>query len=164
MNPIGTGRTRCSTALVSGVFVALALSVPNIASAQNAWVDQVRTQLVDVALAAGLSDMELTHEPSTGRLGVKATTKKRLQLQENRRYEIVGVCDADCSDLDLQLTDENGGVIDTDTADDDQPVVGVTPAWTGVFYVTVSMASCTSSPCYYGLGIFGENVRSKSQY
>ncbi len=72
-----------------------------------------------------------------------------VALRGGVEYAFVGACDRDCSDLDLQLFDENGNLIDSDLLGDDVPVVTVVPEWTGRFYVKVIMASCSVSPCGY---------------
>jgi hypothetical protein len=72
-----------------------------------------------------------------------------VTLRSGVEYTFVGACDRDCSDLDLQLFDENGNLIDEDLLRDDVPVVSVTPEWTGRFHVKVIMASCSISPCGY---------------
>jgi hypothetical protein len=72
-----------------------------------------------------------------------------VTLHEGVEYTFVGACDRDCSDLDLQLYDENGNLIDEDLLRDDVPIVSVTPEWTGRFYVKVIMAECSVNPCGY---------------
>jgi hypothetical protein len=72
-----------------------------------------------------------------------------VTLRSGVEYTFVGACDRDCSDLDLQLYDQNGNLIDEDLLRDDVPVVSVTPKWTGPFRVKVIMAACSISPCGY---------------
>lgn len=72
-----------------------------------------------------------------------------VTLRRDAEYIFEGVCDRDCSDLDLQLFDENGNLIDEDLRANDEPVVSVVPSWTGTFYVKVIMATCYVSPCGY---------------
>jgi hypothetical protein len=43
--------------------------------------------------------------------GAKSST---LDLQKGMQYVIIGVCDKDCSDLDIKVYDENDRVIATD--------------------------------------------------
>lgn len=74
-----------------------------------------------------------------------------VTLRSGYDYTFAGVCDDDCDDLDLQLFDENGNLIDEDLLADDVPVVSVSPSWTGVFHVKVIMASCYIEPCRYAV-------------
>jgi hypothetical protein len=76
-------------------------------------------------------------------------------LIKGERYKMVGVCDNDCSDIDFELRDENGNLIDEDTAKDDIPIVEVTPIRTGKFTLRVSMQSCSNSAgCDYGVDVY----------
>jgi hypothetical protein len=54
---------------------------------------------------------------------------------------IFGVCDVDCSDLDINLYDSTGSLVSSDTLTDDTPVV-VAP-YNGVYSVEVIMTSCS---------------------
>ena len=77
-----------------------------------------------------------------------------VTLSAHTSYSFVGVCDQDCSDLDLYLKDDAGNLVDQDTDPDDTPTVSVTPKYTGVFRLYVSMARCSSGPCRWGVGIY----------
>jgi len=77
-----------------------------------------------------------------------------LTLAAGRTYRIVGVCDQDCDDLDLELRDENGNLISRDQSDDDIPFVDVTPKWTGSFKLKITMERCAgNSECVYGMTV-----------
>lgn len=39
---------------------------------------------------------------------------------------------------------------------DDNPVVTVTPPWTGQYKLVLTMANCRDNPCYYGIGVLGQ--------
>jgi hypothetical protein len=77
-----------------------------------------------------------------------------LDLRGGMQYAIVGVCDADCDDLDLVLTDARGGEVDSDREPDDAPVVVAEVARNARYTLTVTMASCTVEPCGYGVAVF----------
>jgi hypothetical protein len=117
-------------------------------------MDQVREQLINSAIAAGYSGMELSHQPYTGSLYDGRNTVLDLRLRAGTTYLIVGACDVDCSDLDLELFDENWNEVDVDRGLDDKPMVTVTPARTAVFHVRTMMAECGASPCAIGFGVF----------
>ena len=57
----------------------------------------------------------------------------------------------------LFLYDDNGNIIDSDESSDDIPIVQVTPRWTATFEVELNMYQCSSSYCYYGIGVFADN-------
>lgn len=55
-------------------------------------------------------------------------------------YVIVAAGDSTTRDLDLEILDENGSLIDADFEPDATPMVEADPAWTGTFTVRVTMA------------------------
>jgi hypothetical protein len=76
------------------------------------------------------------------------------EMHVGYEYQIVGVCDRDCTDLDLRLFDGNGGLIIEDTAVSNQPNVGVIPTTSGMFTIQVHMYACTVAPCYYAVALY----------
>jgi hypothetical protein len=139
-------------ALASG---ALFASNQTAIAASNLFIEQVRQQLIRVAVESDLAGYSLTHEPMVDTLSNRYYDTVTLNLRSGMRYGLVGVCDSDCRDLDLRLYDGNGNLVDADTSPDDTPVVGITPRWSGQFYLRVSMANCRTNYCYYGVGVFG---------
>jgi hypothetical protein len=79
-----------------------------------------------------------------------------FQFTAGRTYRIIGACDADCRDIDLEVTGLDGKVIVKDTADDDLPVVTFDVTGTGDLKVKVSMYRCAEAPCFWGLGIWSK--------
>ncbi len=121
----------------------------------NAWEVQVLQQLRAVTSLLHLGfDIASSYRPFTGTLHNNTYTDVTYTLEQGVPYALVGVCDNDCSDLDLKLYDENYHLIDSDTRPDATPVIQVTPKWTGVFHVRVIMSRCDVGPCWYGLGEF----------
>ena len=92
----------------------------------------------------------------TNSLNDGGSRQHTIRLTGGVTYAIVGECDEDCSDLDFELFDAAGNPVDDDLAVDDTPVVQVTPRRTGTFTLRVKMASCSTSPCFYGVGIFNQ--------
>ncbi len=72
----------------------------------------------------------------------------RLTLKRGETYRILGACDNECSDLDLELLDPSGKIIERDTLPDSAPVINIRPAADGVFTARVVMKTCTLAPCY----------------
>jgi hypothetical protein len=97
-------------------------------------------------------------EPVTGGMAQGETGSFPITLNAGYDYRVIGVCDRDCSDLDLTLYDQNQTIISQDTSTDDHPVVAVQPSWTGPFTVTALMYNCTVAPCYYALVLYGKPV------
>jgi hypothetical protein len=148
LNPKTTAKT--AIALFSGIV----LLTPTAALAGR-FTDQVRGQLMQAAISLGIGSYQLTHNPQVDDLRNNQSKTLNINLRSGISYAFVGVCDEDCRDIDLQVYDENGNLVDSDTDTDDYPMVRVNPRWSGRFRVKVTMANCTASTCYYGVGVFG---------
>jgi hypothetical protein len=135
---------------------ALALGVSRPAVGQEYYEDQVTDQLEAAAMVVGLDGYEMMYDPYVDRTGEGMSDTLTFTLYEGVSYTIIGVCDEDCTDLDLELFDGNGNSIDSDYATDDIPIVEVTPAWDSKFSLQINMATCSNEPCYYGVGVFGD--------
>jgi hypothetical protein len=123
------------------------------ASAQQ-YTAQVRAQLDRAQRTLRGEGYSRVRAYTTGSLGDGDDQAYRVTLQRGYDYVFTGACDSDCSDLDFWLYDNNGNLIDSDTAADDVPVVRVTPARNGTFTIRVGMAACSAAPCYHGFGLF----------
>lgn len=115
-------------------------------------VNQLLSMARDIAGDRGHSS---THSRYNGALNNGQTETVTLDLDAGTSYMVVGVCDGDCSDLDLWINDENGYEIDSDVLDDDTPILEVTPRRSARFSIRTKMISCSAEPCYYGLGVYG---------
>lgn len=94
--------------------------------------------------AAGFED-ELT--------GMQPGTDHRwaVELSGGATYRIIGACDDDCTNVDLELIDaRTGGVVVADLLEDDFPVVDFTPGQNGRYIVRLLMQSCSVAPCFAG--------------
>jgi hypothetical protein len=90
----------------------------------------------------------------TGNLQQGEDSEFELQLEGGRTYIIVGVCDGDCTDLDMSLTTASGQDVDSDFEDDDVPMVTVEVPSGGTYNLMVRMAACSVAPCGFGVGVF----------
>lgn len=122
--------------------------------ATDAWLEQVNSQLADIDAWARQQGLSLSHEIQSGAAGAGEEQTIALELDAGQSYGIMGVCDNDCSDLDLQLLDEAGNVLLEDLEVDAYPALLVQPEVTGTFYATVRMVSCSQAPCRYGLAVY----------
>lgn len=76
-------------------------------------------------------------------------------LAPNTSHLILGVCDGDCSDLDLQMKDSSDDVVDSDVEDDDNPVLEFeTTSSDDPYTLTVDMVECSEDYCLYGVDIY----------
>ncbi len=139
------------------VTVALAfVARPASAQSENRWRTQVESQLKNAAKTLSDKGYEQTHETQIGSLHDNENDSFTLTLHSGTTYALVGVCDNDCKDLDLVLYDADGNQVDSDIGPDDVPIVQVTPSETQRYRVKVIMANCQTSPCWYGIGVYGK--------
>lgn len=100
----------------------------------------------DDAALKGIID-DAAAEGSRGRIGGAVRWKSKLPggrtdvwevpFYGNSYAEVAIVGDGD-SDLDIEVTDENGNVICYDVSRSDQVYCDFVPAWNGYFYITVN--------------------------
>jgi hypothetical protein len=139
------------------VVLVAALLAPASAHAQDSrWHRQVSSQLDRYGTVLSDRGYRLTQDVRSGSLDDDEDEYFTLELEADRAYVLVGVCDEDCTDVDLRLFDAEGTEIDSDLEADDYPVVEVRPGRTTRFRVKVIMATCSTSPCFYGVGVFAK--------
>jgi hypothetical protein len=80
-----------------------------------------------------------------------------VQLARGATYQIVGVCDGDCQDVDMEVFDSKGTSVGSDTLSDDYPRVQVVPATSGTFSVKIWLHTCTAEPCYAAARVLRRN-------
>ncbi len=137
--------------IISAVF----LTTPNISLAGE-YHDQVKAQLGLVKLVGLSNGWEETHNDKIDKLDEGERDSFSFTLRKGMEYKVLSVCDADCSDIDLVLYDENDEKVGSDLKDDGMPIIEVAPKWTGEFTLKVKMFSCKTNPCYYGISILGK--------
>ena len=139
------------------VLLGVALLAPAAAQAQDSrWERQVSDQLRRYGNVLSDKGYQLSHEIKTGSLGDDENEYFSLELDGGTSYALLGVCDEDCTDVDLRLFDADGNEVDSDVETDDYPVVEVRPGRSARYRVKVIMATCSTSPCFYGVGVFGK--------
>lgn len=77
-----------------------------------------------------------------------------LNLTAGKTYRIVGVCDFDCADVNLELRDASGAVVSSDLLEDDVPIVEVSPTADGAYTARFIMTNCTTAPCFASARMF----------
>ena len=78
-----------------------------------------------------------------------------VDLEGGVEYLITGVCDQDCSDLDLYLHQSDGfQSLASDVEVDDVPIIMYTAPHTGGYLLGISMEDCEASICYFGVRVY----------
>ena len=117
-----------AAALISGFCVSSAAIADNTeyVSIITKQLDDVETRMKPVMEAADKQMLRV------GEI-ISLTDKERngayylTELEPNTNYLIVGVCDGDCGDLDLQIDDPSGTTLDTDVEDVVRPPTRIDP-------------------------------------
>ena len=118
------------------------------------YTDQVREQIAAIKSALA-PEWHETHNAKIDSMDHGASDSFSFTLDKGMSYKIVSVCDHDCSDLDMILYDENNNKLCEDIETDSMPICDVSPRWSGRFTLRVTMYTCSSNPCYYGIAILG---------
>jgi hypothetical protein len=71
-------------------------------------------------------------------------------LSTGRSYTIVGACDDDCKNIDLDVVNSQGLVVASDYASADFPVVRLSVPASGDYTVRIILQDCSFAPCYVG--------------
>ncbi|KPK79154.1 MAG: hypothetical protein AMS25_13660 [Gemmatimonas sp. SM23_52] len=145
------------------LFLGAWLTLPAQARAQSQWEQQVLDQLRTAGDVLGPDGYTLRGDPHTGTLKNESSEDFSIALEGGVRYILVGVCDNDCTDVDLRLLDESGQEVDSDFEDDDVPMVEAAPARAARYTVHVHMAKCSTEPCFYGVGMFASGVAAAQE-
>lgn len=142
--------------LVLALVLCTTLTALAAPAAANPYEDQVRGQLLAAAVVLFAHDVAPTHEPILAATGNGQVGRHQAWLDAGTTYALVGVCDVDCSDLDLFVYDAGGRLLGSDTQTDDRPVVEVRVPYRQRVEIRARMYSCRDQPCYYGLAFFAE--------
>ncbi|MFS8638790.1 MAG: PPC domain-containing protein [Gemmatimonadota bacterium] len=74
-----------------------------------------------------------------------------LRLEGGTTYFIGGVCDEDCTDMDMWLIDpEDGATLAEDASDDDVPILEFVAPRTGTYFLSLMMYDCAEEYCLFG--------------
>jgi hypothetical protein len=136
---------------------ALLLGLAAPAAAQNQqYINAVRVQLERAGAHVRQRGFTPLAGLSYGTLNAGARDTRPLELTAGVRYVVIGMCDQDCSDLDLRLygSPPDTAQIAQDVQTDDRPLLELTAPRTGTYRLMVMMASCRQSPCYWGVQVF----------
>lgn len=103
--------------------------------------DAARENTQGFTAVAGVEDEVVALQPTQ----VHAWT---VQLQRGETYRVIGGCDNECTDMDFELLDPTGKIIERDTLPDSFPIINVSPTTAGAYTVRFVMKTCTIGPCY----------------
>jgi len=137
---------------LSVTVIACLVAIPVRAQA-NRWQQQVRSQLARAVAsfhAQGFARQDLSRQAT---LNNEESETFVVALQAGVPYSFVGVCDVDCEKLAVTVSTATGNDLAVDQSSGALPVIAFTPTLAGPYRVTVRMAACRMSPCWYGVAV-----------
>lgn len=137
---------------VAAVGVCMMAALASEASAQTSQFEEEAIGQIEAIHAGMDGDWAYASELWLGELAAGAVTTFPLQISGSDEYAIVGVCDSDCSDLDLLVYDPNQEQAAADVEEDDYPMVVVIGE--GEFEVAVEMVECETATCVFAIQVF----------
>ena len=140
--------------LVCGVTLPRPVAAQSGAPAEP---DPLRAQID--AIAGRAPALRLLREPWMGALAEGGGSDLWIDLQGGRPYQLIWVCDEDCTDLDLQIFDSGDALLGYATDTDDLSILSLTPRSSGRYRLRVTMLGCRAAPCRYGIAMFGRPPR-----
>ncbi len=142
------------TLLIVLLLIAQAAWLPGLVHgqsyAQQVW-DQLQSHYTTISELGGEYALQ---NYVMGSIGAGEDDLWTFYFVEGTEYIISAACDNDCTDIDVKILNEDGGVVQEDTKDDDPPIVVFTPKVSASYKVEVKMYTCSEEPCYFGFGIF----------
>lgn len=150
-------------AALLAVLAALATAAP-AAAQRNSHRDVIMRQLDTLVVEKRDEGFQVDSRPLgdgtlVGLLPADGYVMVELALRAGTEYFIVGGCDTDCDDLDLRAHTPDNTLLDEDVSADDVPIVSFVPRASGPHLLTVSMASCKTDNCYFGVRVFSRPSR-----
>ena len=142
--------------VAAALALALGCALATAAAAQNSYQQQIRNQLATASDTVRAHGYSADREAMMGSLNASAKEAMMVNLLGGARYAIVGVCDNDCSDVDLRIWAPDGTKLAEDILLDDTPVLEFTATVTGQYRLSVEMATCRTNPCYWGVQVLQE--------
>ncbi len=118
--------------------------------------DTVSTLLETATELFSADGLKPTGWRERGAAGDDGEARHGIHLAAVTQYTLLGVCDDDCEDLDLEVLDPAGRSVGEDDEADDSPIVNFKTASSGRYVVIARMADCDVAPCDYGIAAFAK--------
>jgi hypothetical protein len=95
-----------------------------------------------------------------GSLNTDQEIRFPVEIRGGLDYQVFGVCDNDCDDMDIIVFDPSGREVGSDILPDAVPIVSFSAEESGIYRVAAIMVSCTLEPCGYEVATFaaGEGI------
>jgi hypothetical protein len=82
-----------------------------------------------------------------GSAGAQSAVRRTVTLEAGVPYAILAVCDVECGDIDLRITDASDSTLATDELPNDTPLLEFTAARSGQYQLELRMFACEPVAC-----------------
>ena len=120
-------------------------------SASSDWGSLAQRMMDQMRQTFGGRGYSLADFEHDGQLGASGSERIPIHLSAGTN-QLVGLCDNNCSDMDLELIDSSGKIVGSDLEKDDFPIVTVTQS--GDYSLLVKMVKCNTAACNYELRVW----------
>lgn len=138
----------------AAVVAAIACIALPAAAQTNSYRQQLDQQLQKSRELFQQQGYSVAAGPFTGALPAGGKERFTLPVQSGVSYKLLGICDNDCTDVDLRVFNLNGQNIGEDVTDDDVPLVELQPTGTGTVQIEAQVVACSSEPCYHAIEVY----------
>ncbi|MGK7922424.1 MAG: hypothetical protein AB4080_20710 [Trichodesmium sp.] len=116
--------------------------------------EQVICKLKDTVEEQERAGNKLVFWPLIGKVKERVEVPFTAKLSSDVSYTILGVCDDNCSGLNLTLENKQGDKIDKDQKQDGVPVISFTPTENSDYRITARPDKCSTEKCEFGMALF----------
>lgn len=146
---------------IRGALAAATLCLCGTAQAQvpDPFARQLAAQLAHAETMPEHQGFSRVAGPFAGGLPERLNRRFQVTLRSGQDYELLGVCDDRCHDLEVRLYDQDERLVtQSDIADvsNGVAVLHTRPAVTGLYTVDVVLYHCTGeAPCFFAFNVYG---------
>lgn len=139
----------------SGILTALAaVLLVTAATAASVWEREVQDQINDASYQFRQAGFHKLGETWIDELEAGGDSYITVELNSDYEYIAIGVCNGDCSDLDLVLYADDDDRIANDIGTDDVPILSGSPGNNGEYYLEAVMVDCETETCAFGVALY----------
>ena len=121
-------------------------------SSSSDWPTLAQGLLTQMRQTFGSRGYSLANFEHDGQLGASGSERVPIHLSSGTN-QVVGLCDNNCSDMDLELIDASGKIVASDLEQDDFPIVN---GEGGDYSLLVKMVKCNTATCNYQLRVWNK--------
>jgi len=135
--------------LIASAVIVLVFTACSVAATEGVYTGQAQDEL-RAFKEAELPDWSEVGDLRSGDLRQGEFKRDTLQLVGGSRVGVLASCDDQCGDLDLQIEDEYGFILQREADDAAKyPFVEFTTDSETLYVLRVNMEQCDASPCFY---------------